>query len=170
MEPSVSGVCHAHPTGDGAMDDWIDTITRGNVPQVKTVLASVVVALAFYQVAMMAIGYGKVKLPFLKPKAASLAHRSVGDAIVPIALLVGLMCLAYFGVEDGIEHAEDDESTRAAIHVVVGSLLLVALTLKVVVVRWWRSLDHFLPHLGITVLVLFVLTWVTSAGDYLLGG
>jgi Family of unknown function (DUF6529) len=137
---------------------------------VKTVLASIVLALAIYQVAMMAVGYGKVKLPFLKPKAASFAHRSVGDVIVPITLLVGLMCLAYFGVEDGIEHAADDESARAAIHVVVGSLLLLAVALKVVVVRWWRSLDRFLPLLGITVLVLFVLTWVTSAGDYLLGG
>jgi hypothetical protein len=134
------------------------------------VLASVVVALAVYQVAMMAIGYGKVKVPLLKPKAASFAHRSVGDAIVPITLLVGLMCLAYFGVEDGIEHAADDESTRAAIRVIVGSLLLLAIALKVIVVRWWRSLDRFLPHLGVTVLVLFVLTWVTSAGDYLLGG
>src|SRR5262245_54224243 len=129
------------------MEDWVDTLTRGNVPQVKTVLASVVLVLAAYQVTMMAVGYGKLKLPFLKPKAASFAHRSVGDAIVPITLLVGLMCLTYFGVEDGIEHAADDESTRAAFHVVVGSLLLVAIALKVVVVRWWRSLDRFLPHL-----------------------
>lgn len=152
------------------MDDWVDTMTRGNVPQVKTVLASVLLALAVYQVTMMAVGYGKVKLPFLKPKAASFAHRSVGGVIVPITFLVGLMCLAYFGVEDGIEHAADDEGGRAAFHVVVGSLLLLAVALKVVVVRWWRSLDRFLPHLGITVLVLFALTWITSAGDYLLGG
>ena len=52
------------------MEDWVDTLTRGNVPQVKTVLASVVLALAVYQAAMMAIGYGKAKVPFLKPKAS----------------------------------------------------------------------------------------------------
>jgi len=71
------------------MDDFVDTLTFGNVPQVKTVLASVAAALAVYQVATMAVGYGKVKLPFLTPRAASFAHRTVGDAILPITALVG---------------------------------------------------------------------------------
>jgi hypothetical protein len=37
-------------------EELVDAITFGNVPQVKTVLASVAVALACYQVAMMAVG------------------------------------------------------------------------------------------------------------------
>jgi len=152
------------------MDELVDELTFGNVPQVKTVLATVAAALAVYQVAMMAVGYGRIKVPFLKPKAASFAHRSVGDAIVPITVLVGWMCLAYFGVEDGIEYAAGGESTRAAVHVVAGSLLLVVLALKVIVVRWWRSADRFLPHLGLSVFGLFALTWATSAGDYLVSG
>jgi Family of unknown function (DUF6529) len=152
------------------MDDLVDTLTRGNVPQVKTVLASVALALAVYQVVMMAVGYGKVRLPFLKPRAASQAHRTVGDVIVPITLLVAWMCYVYFGVDDGIEHAADDETTRAAIHVWAGSLLVIVLILKVVVVRWWKGVDRFLPQLGIAVFSLFVLTWVTSAGDHLFGG
>ena len=151
------------------MDDLVDTITRGNVPQVKTVLTSIVAALALYQVAMMAVGYGKLKLGFLKPRAATLAHRSVGDTFFPLTVLVGWMCWAYFGVEDGIEHAADNESGRAAIHVVSGTLLLAVLVFKIIVVRWWRALDRFLPHLGLTVLALFALTWATSAGDYLAG-
>ena len=152
------------------MEDLVHAITFGNVPQVKTALASVAAALAIYQVATMAVGYGKIKVPFLRPKAASFAHRSVGDVILPITVLVGWMCLAYFGVEDGIEHAADGESRRAAIHVVAGSLLLAVLALKVIVVRRWRAMDRFLPHLGLTVFGLFALTWVTSAGAYLFGG
>ena len=152
------------------MDDLVDRLTFGNVPQVKTVLASVAAALAVYQVATMAVGYGKVKLPFLKPKAASFAHRSVGDAILPITVLVGWMCLAYFGIEDGIEHAAGGETVRAAIHVGSGSLLLAVLAIKVIVVRRWSSKERFLPHLGLTVFGLFALTWATSAGDYLFGG
>lgn len=152
------------------MEDLVDTLTMGNVPQVKTVLTSVVAALACYQVLLMAVGYGWVKVPFLKPKAASFTHRSVGDVIFPVTLLVGWMCLAYFGIEDGIEHASDGESTRAAIHVIAGGLLITVLVLKVIVVRWWRSLDRFLPHFGLTVFGLFAVTWVTSAGDYLAGG
>jgi hypothetical protein len=117
------------------VDDLFDTITRGNVPQVKTVLTSIVAALALYQVAMMAVGYGKLKFGFLKPRAAALAHRSVGDTIFPLTVLVGLMCWAYFGVEDGIEHAAHNESGRAAIHVVSGTLLVAVLTFKIIVVR-----------------------------------
>lgn len=152
------------------MEDLVETMTRGNVPQVKTVLTSVVAALAVYQVAMMAVGYGKVKVPFLKPRAATFAHRSVGDAIFPVTVLVGWMCWAYFGVEDGIEHAADDESARAALHVIAGTLLIAVLVLKIIVVRWWKGLDRYLPHLGLTVFALFALTWVTSAADYLAGG
>ena len=149
------------------MEDLVDAITFGNVPQVKTVLASVAIALACYQVAMMAVGYDKVRTPFLKPRAASFAHRTVGDAIVPITLLVAWMCWTYFSVGDGIEHAMDDESTRAAIHVAAGSALVAVLILKVIVVRWWKRMNRFLPHLGLSVFGLFVVTWVTSAGDYL---
>ena len=151
------------------MEDLVDALTVSNVPQVKTVLTSVAAALALYQVTMMAVGYGKLKLPFLKPRAASFAHRSVGDAIVPITVLVGWMCWAYFGVEDGVEHAAYGESTRAAVHVVAGTLLLAVLALKIVVVRWWKGMNRFLPHLGLGVFALFALTWVTSAGDYLVG-
>ena len=149
------------------MEDLVDAITFGNVAQVKTVLASIAVALACYQVAMMAVGYNKVTTPFLKPKAASFAHRTVGDVILPITLLVAWMCYTYFSVGDGIEHAFDEETTRATIHVVAGSALVGVLILKVIVIRWWRAMNRFLPHLGLTVFGLFVVTWVTSAGDYL---
>jgi uncharacterized protein DUF6529 len=151
------------------MEDLVDQLTRGNVPQVKTALASVVVALAIYQVSLMAVGYGKVRTRLLKPRAAAFAHRAVGDTIVVITLAVAFMCLAYFGVEDGIEHAADDEDARAAVHVVAASLLLRVLALKIVVLRWWHRMDRYLPALGLTVFTLFAITWWSSAGDYLLG-
>ena len=152
------------------MEDLADAITQSNIPQVKTVLTSVITALAVYQVAMMAVGWGKVKLPFLKPRAASFAHRSVGDVIVPTTLLVGWICYAYYGFGDGPEHAYDDEETRATIHAWAGAALLMVLAVKIIVVRWWRSLNRYLPHFGITVFALLVVTWVTSAGDYLARG
>ena len=152
------------------MDDLVDELARGNVAQVKTVLASVIVALALYQVVLIAVGYGKIKVPFLKPKPASFTHRTVGDAIVALVAVVAFMCLAYFGIEDGIEHARDEESGRAAIHVVAALMLLGVLTLKIVVVRWWHSAGRFLPFIGLSVLGLLIVTWVTSAGNYLIGG
>ena len=152
------------------MEDFVDELTRGNVSQVKTVLASVVLALAVYQVLLMAVGYGKLKAPFLKPKAAAFTHRAVGDATVSVAVFVAFLCYSYFGVGDGVEHARDEETTRATIHVVAGSLFVLIVIAKVVVVRWARRLDRFLPALGLTMFTLLGIAWVTSAGNYLWGG
>jgi hypothetical protein len=152
------------------LEELVDSLTRGNVSQVKTVLASVVAVLSAYQVFLMTVGYGKVNLPFLKSKAASFAHRATGDVIVVITLLVAFMCLVYFEVGDGIEYARDGEQTRATVHVGAGSLLVATIVLKVIVVRWWHSMGRFLPILGVTVFGLFMVTWFTSAGNYLMGG
>jgi Family of unknown function (DUF6529) len=151
------------------VDDWVDQLSRGNVAQVKTVLATVVMVLAVYQLALMAVGYGKVRPWFLKPKAASFSHRAVGDALVAIAILVAFMCWSYFEIGDGIEHAADGETTRATIHVVAGIASVVVIGLKVIVVRWWRAADRFLPAIGLTLFTLLGITWITSAGDYLWG-
>ncbi len=79
------------------MEDLVEGPANGNVTEVKVVLASVVVALAVYQVFLMAVGYGKLRLPFLNASPASSTHRTVGDTIVVITLLVAFMCVAYFG-------------------------------------------------------------------------
>ncbi|MFN2488242.1 MAG: DUF6529 family protein [Actinomycetota bacterium] len=108
------------------MEDLVETLAGGNVTEVKVVLASVVAALAAYQVFLMAVGYGKLRLPFLGAKPASFTHRAVGDTIVVITIAVAFMCLAYFGFEDG----DSGEETRTAVHVAAGTLLLAVLALK----------------------------------------
>jgi hypothetical protein len=40
------------------MEDLVENLTRGNVTEVKVVLASVVAALAVYQVVLMSVGTG----------------------------------------------------------------------------------------------------------------
>jgi Family of unknown function (DUF6529) len=138
------------------VEDFFETLTRGNVTEVKVVLATVVAALAFYQVLLMAVGYEKLRPRFLAPRPASAAHRAIGDAIVVITALVALMCITYFGLED-----------EELLHVVSASALLGVLALKILVLRRWHGLSRYLPVLGITVLCLFVLTWTTSAGSFL---
>ena len=151
------------------MEELVEDLANGNVTEVKVVLASVVVALAIYQVLLMAVGYGKVRLPFLSGKAASSTHRAVGDAIVFITIFVAFMCIGYFEISDGIEHADDGETTRVAVHVGAALALLAVLGLKILVVRRGKRSGRFLPLFGLTVFGLFALTWVTSAGDYLWG-
>ena len=133
------------------------SLTRGNPGSVKSVLASVVFALAAYQVILAAIGYGKLRL--MDPRPAFLTHRSSGDAIVVIAALVGLMCLAVYGVEDD-----------APLHTAAGFALAAVLTLKILVIRRWHAASRLLPLLGVSVFVLLALTWLTSVPGFLAGG
>jgi Family of unknown function (DUF6529) len=68
------------------MEHLVDTLTRGNPGSVKTVLASVVLALAAYQVILAAVGYGKVRV--IEPRPALFTHRASGDMLVVIAAIV----------------------------------------------------------------------------------
>jgi Family of unknown function (DUF6529) len=121
-------------------------------------LASVALALAVYQLVLIAVGYGKLRPAFLEARPAASAHRAVGDTIVVLLVVTAFMCVSYFGFEDD-----------ATVHVIAGVSLLAILTLKVVVVRWWHSMGRLLPGLGISVWLLLALTWITSAGDFLAG-
>lgn len=138
------------------VEHLVEDVTRGNVTEVKVVLASVVMALACYQLVLIAVGYGKVRPSFLGSRPASFAHRTVGDAIVVVAVVVALMCLSYFGL------GEDK-----TVHSVAAIALLAVLALKIAVVRWWHGLSRLLPVLGLSVFTLLALTWLTSAGDFL---
>ena len=140
------------------MDDLINDLARGNVTEVKVVLASIVAALAIYQVLLMVVGWWKVKLPFLKAGPATFSHRALGDVILAITLFVAFMCVGYFGFDDD-----------GAFHAVTGGLLFGALALKIVIIHWWRSMNELLPALGIIVVVLFIVTWVSSSGGALAG-
>jgi hypothetical protein len=132
------------------VEDLIEELTRGNVTEVKVVLASVVLALAIYQVALAAVSYGKVRLRFLQSGPATWAHRAAGDTVLVIAVLVAVACISYYGWEEGGAHA------------VFGTLLLGALA-----VRIGGSSSPLLPWIGATLLALFAATWLTSAGDFL---
>ena len=121
-------------------------------------LASVALALAVYQLALIAVGYGKLRPPFLEARPAARTHRAVGDTIAVLLLVTAFMCVGYFGFEDD-----------ATLHVLAGVTLLAVLALKIAVVRWWHSLGRLLPGLGVSVWLLLALTWFTSAGDFLAG-
>ncbi len=121
-------------------------------------LASVALALAVYQLVLIAVGYGKLRPPFLEARPAARTHRAVGDTIAVLLLVTAFMCVGYFGFEDD-----------ATLHVLAGVSLLAVLALKIAVVRWWHSLGRLLPGLGVSVWLLLALTWFTSAGDFLAG-
>ena len=130
-------------------------LVQGNPTEVKVVLASVATALAIYQVVLAAIVYRKLRTRFLDSGPAAFTHRASGDTIAILLIVIAIMCLSYFELED------------SAFHAVTGFLLLVVLAVKVFVVRWWHSAGRFLPALGVTVFVLLAATWASTAGAFL---
>ena len=137
------------------MEQLIEDVTRGNVTEVKVLLATVVLALAVYQVLLASIAYGWIRVPFLAAGSASWTHRASGDAIVILTVIIATMCVGYSGFEEGGAHA------------VAAIVLLGVFATKVFVVRTGGRLSRLLPLLGVSVLILFTITWLTSAGDFL---
>jgi hypothetical protein len=137
------------------VEDFVENITRGNPSSVKTVLASIVLALAAYQLILAAIGYRKLRIIDARP--AFFTHRASGDAIAVLVVIVALMCLAVFGFED--DHV---------LHSAAASGALVVLAIKIAVVRSGAG-GRFLPYLGVTLFALLAVTWFTVAPDFLAG-
>ncbi len=137
------------------MEHLIEELTRGNVTEVKVVLATAVLGLAIYQLLLAAVAYGWIRVRFLEAAVASWVHRASGGAIVVLTILVATACLSFYGFEEGGAHA------------VFGCVLLGAIALKILVVRAGGAFSRLLPLLGVSVLTLFALTWLTSAGDFL---
>jgi hypothetical protein len=119
------------------------------------VLASVALALAVYQLVLIAVAYGKLRPPFLNGPPAGRAHRAAGDAVAIVLLVVAAMCVS-FGFEDD-----------AALHIASGTALLLVLALKIGIVRYGGRASRLLPLLGMSVFALLALTWLTSAGRLL---
>ena len=140
------------------MEDLLESLMRDNVREVKVMLASIALALAVYQLVLIAVGYGKVRLPFLAARPAAGAHRAIGDVIALLLIVVGVTCVSVYGFDD-------DET----LHAIAGSILLAVLTLKVAVVRRGLGLGRALPLLGGTVFALLAVTRASSAGGYLGG-
>ena len=58
------------------------------VTEVKVLLTSVALALAVYQLVLIAVGYGKLRPPFLAAEPAAKAHRASGDTIAVLLIVV----------------------------------------------------------------------------------
>jgi Family of unknown function (DUF6529) len=133
----------------------VEDIARGNVAEVKVLLASAALALAVYQVFLATVAYGRVRPGFLTASVASWVHRASGDVILFLVAAVATACISYYGFEDG------------GLHAVAACVLLVVLAAKVLAVRLGGRLGRALPLLGLSLFAALAVTWLTSAGDFL---
>ncbi len=138
------------------MEHLVETVTRGNVAEVKAVLATVGVGVGVWQIALMAIGYGKLRPRALEPGPASRAHRAIGDTLLVVTVTAATMCAGYFGLEEAFEGGSE------GLHALAAIVLLGVLALKVGIIRGDGRGGALLPYLGSSVFILLVVVWVTS--------
>lgn len=120
--------------------------------EVKTVVATVALALGAYQLVLIALAYrGNA--------ATGTAHRFNGRAIAILLAALGVACLSVYGWEDDY-----------LLHGAGGVALAAILAFKVAVVRRGLGLSRFLPVFGIVVFALLALTWATTAVEVLRDG
>ena len=138
------------------MEDFVENITRGNPGSVKAVLASVVLALAVYQLILAAIGYRK--LPIIDAEPAFFTHRASGDADRRAGRHRRARCAwpcSASRTTTCCTAARDRRAGRAR--------------------GQGRGLAHrasaarFLPYLGVTLFALLAVTWFTVTPDFLAG-
>ena len=137
------------------MEQLIQELTNGNVTEVKVILATVVMALAVYQLLLASVAYGRLRTRLLESGLASWTHRASGDVAPVLAVLVAVACISVYGF--------DEEGA----HTVFGIAVLAVLAAKVLAVRVGGALSRLLPYLGIGLFAALGGAWLTSAGEFL---
>jgi cytochrome bd-type quinol oxidase subunit 2 len=123
----------------------------------KSVLTTVVLALALGQALGMAQVRGYVRLVPLERKRLRQWHRWGGIAVLVLTVMVAVMCV--FGI--GGRYAS--YSPRVLAHLHLGALAIVVLLVKVAIARRFRRYLRFTLVLGAAAGLLILGTFVASA-------
>jgi len=128
-----------------------------NLPWFKsamTLAALMLAALASYDM-WLAVIDERPRTPALYRRLRQY-HRLMGYAAALTAFAIGfLTCIGIFGF--------DFSTTRRAVHTVIGTALLLVIAFKILVVRGLPQYRRHLNVIGLTVLGLYALTFLTSA-------
>jgi len=96
------------------------------------------------------------------PEKLRKIHKGAGYSFVALLIVLSVICIIYLG------KAGDQISLRAVFHTYLALFLLAIFALKVIIVRFFRQFLKIIPSLGMTVLVLAVVLFLSSAGYYFL--
>src|SRR4051794_5195829 len=91
---SLHGTWRGNMGKDVKMERLVEELTNGNVTEVKVILATVVMALALYQLLLASVAYGKLRTRLLGSGLASWTHRASGDVALVLAVLVAVACIS----------------------------------------------------------------------------
>lgn len=122
---------------------------------VKTLLATIMLALAGIQVLLALWIYRKLPLAPLPPRPVPIVHRVTGYALLAVTVPVAVHCLIAYGVQL--------TSPRVAIHSIAGCFFYGAFAAKLLIVHSRRLPGWALPVAGGTMAVIIGVLWYTSA-------
>ncbi len=89
-------------------------------------------------------------------------HRVAGFVFTSLLLLISYFCLKYWAM------VGDQISTRAVLHGVLSSALIIVFILKISIVQYYKQFLRYVPIMGMIVFVLSFMVFSTSAGFFFL--
>jgi hypothetical protein len=122
---------------------------------VKSLLATIALALAGVQVLLALWMYRKLPLAAAPPRPVPVVHRAIGFAVFAVTVPVAVHCLIAYGVQL--------TSLRVAIHSIAGCFFYGAFAAKVLLVHSRRLPGWALPVAGGTLAIVVGVLWYTSA-------
>jgi hypothetical protein len=122
---------------------------------VKSLLATITLALAGVQVLLALWIYRKLPLASSPPRPVPVVHRVTGFALFALTVPVALHCLIAYGVQL--------TSPRVAIHSIAGCFFYGAFAAKVLLVHNRRLPGWALPVAGGMLAIVIGVLWYTSA-------
>jgi uncharacterized membrane protein len=126
-----------------------------SLEMLKSIVTTIVLALALGQALGMAQVRGYVRLLPLEKKQLRVLHRRGGIAALVLSLAVAVTCVVGFGYEL--------YSPRVKAHVVMGALAILVLLLKVAITHRFRRYLRYNTALGAAAGLLVLGTFIASA-------
>jgi len=96
------------------------------------------------------------------PETLRKIHKAAGYSFGLLLLILSIICMIY------LRKAGGQISLRAVLHTYLALFLLTVFFLKVIIVRFFRQFLKIVPTLGMTVFVLAVVLFLSSAGYFFL--
>ena len=132
--------------------------TGADTFDLKSWLATGVLAFAAVQVGLALWMYGRLPWVGVAPPQIGPVHRAVGAATILLTIPIAYHCVLAYGVQTGVD-------TRVAVHSIAGCFIYGAFLAKIVLVQTprWRLPGWALPVVGVALVVTVMVLWYTSA-------
>lgn len=134
-------------------------ITGANALLWKVIGTSVVLMLAGAQVLLAARLWRATSFPAVSERMAAGLHRVLGRVTIAVAVVVAVSCIT--------GPAGPTSPARVLTHSILGSLVFVILSAKILVLRVLHRGGDLLPWLGGSLFLTFGAVWATSVADYI---